>query len=291
MVLEHLFPEDWLERKSRFAFLLGTSYSAVGLLIAATLFPSDPALVALAFTALLLLPELDKIFSIEERQEHMDRKKVSWKELLKDDWDVIKIYLFLFFGVFFVYLAGSMLLPSLTANELFREQLEIRGAGLSETLSGQAVFTSSTFWDLLSNNFLVLVAIFIIALLTGDGGVFLLIWNASVWGTIFGVTARSAAEFSSVFSLLPLSLILLAVIPHTIIESLAYILANISGGIISKDVLLEKFESKRFLKVLRFNLYLLIAALVVLLIGAFWEAIVLDNFTFYQEIIQQSFLA
>ena len=74
MVLEHLFPEDWLERKSRFAFLLGTGYSAIGLLIASTLFPSDPALVALAFTALLLLPELDKIFSIEERQEHMDRK-------------------------------------------------------------------------------------------------------------------------------------------------------------------------------------------------------------------------
>ena len=62
MVLEHIFPEDWLEQKGRYAFLLGAGYSIIALLIAPILFPGDPALVAVALTSMLLLPELYKIF-------------------------------------------------------------------------------------------------------------------------------------------------------------------------------------------------------------------------------------
>ena len=65
MVLEHIFPEDWLEQKGIYAFLLGLGYSIVGIVIASILFPGDPALVAVALTSMLLLPELYKIFSIE----------------------------------------------------------------------------------------------------------------------------------------------------------------------------------------------------------------------------------
>ena len=32
MVLEHLFPEDWLKKKSRYAFLLGIGYSILGII-------------------------------------------------------------------------------------------------------------------------------------------------------------------------------------------------------------------------------------------------------------------
>ncbi len=34
MVLEHLFPEDWLEKKGRYAFLLGVIYSFIAIVIA-----------------------------------------------------------------------------------------------------------------------------------------------------------------------------------------------------------------------------------------------------------------
>ena len=68
-------------------------------------------------------------------------------------------------------------------------------------------------------------------------------------------------------------------------------LAAIAGSVISKDVLLEKFASDRFFSVFSFNLYLLIFALVVLVLGAGVEAFVLENVTVYGEIIRQSFLA
>ena len=111
MVLEHIFPEDWLERKGIYAFLLGIGYSIVGVLIASILFPGDPALVAVAFTSMLLLPELYKIFSIEERQESLEQR-VSLRSLWRDDIEVVRIYVFLFLGIMLVYSVGTILLQN-----------------------------------------------------------------------------------------------------------------------------------------------------------------------------------
>ncbi|MBT4445803.1 stage II sporulation protein M [archaeon] len=289
MVLEHIFPEDWLEKKARYALLLGVGYSLVGILIASILFPGDPALVAVAFTSLLLLPELYKIFDMEERQERAE-KKITLKALVRDDWDVVKIYLFLFVGILLTYSFATMAMPSLETNTLFREQLEIR---LGQGFAGQAVagtFSSDLFWSLLNNNFLVMMACFIMALLTGDGAIFLITWNASVWGTIFGYTAKAASNFSgeSVYSLY--AKIALIVTPHVLIESTCYILAAIAGAVISKDVLLEEFAGDRFMEVFGFNIYLLLFAVLFLILGAGVEAWVLDNVTMYSDIIRMSFL-
>lgn len=290
MVLEHIFPEDWLEKKGTFAFILGVVYSIIGILISSVLFPGDPALVAVAFTSLLLLPELYKIFSIEERKERMEQH-VSFRSLLKDDAGIVKIYIFLFLGILLVYSLGTIMLPSFETNTLFREQLEIR---LGQGFAGQATFSglnSGLFWSLLSNNFLVLLACFIMALLTGDGAIFLITWNASVWGTIFGYTAKSASLFSGQSAFYLFGLIILIVFPHMMIEGISYFLAAISGSVISKDVLLERFASDKFMEVFGFNLYLFLIALIFLLVGAGVETFVLEHVGIYQDIIRQSLLS
>jgi len=309
MVLEHIFPEDWLESKGRYAFILGVIYSVVGLLFASILFPTDPALVALAFTSMLLLPEMYKIFSIEERQESME-KKITLGELWKDDIEVVRIYIFMFLGVMLVFSVGALFLDGLQANNIFREQLELRlcneatGANcdLSQLtssgnqLTGKVIdsakggmrFSSDLFFSLLSNNFMVLMACFMLALLSGDGAIFLIVWNASVWGTIFGLTARSAALFTGENPLYLFGLLMLIVFPHMIIEAISYFLAAISGSIISKDVIMEEFASDRFFEVFSFNLYLLFVALVFVVLGAGLETWVLNNVSIYHEIIQNS---
>jgi len=290
MVLEHIFPEDWLEKRTWFAFVLGAGYSLVGILLASMLFPGDPALVAVAFTSLLLLPELYKMFDMEERRERME-KAVTFKALWRDDIDLIKIYIFLFLGILMVYSFSTMLLPSFETNTLFREQLEIR---LGQGFAGQAVagvFGSDLFWSLLSNNFMVMLACFFLALLTGDGAIFLITWNASVWGTIFGFTAKTASMISGQHPFLVFGTVMLIVFPHMMIEAICYFLAAISGSVISKDVLLEKLDSDRFMEVFSFNLYLLLAAVVFLLLGVSVETFVLENATTYRTIIDQSMLA
>ena len=283
MVLEHLFPEDWLEKKFLYSFILGAGYSIISIIFAKILFPADPALVAVAFTSLLLLPELYKLFSIEERIEKKE-KKFGLKELFKDNKSFVKIYVSIALGIFLVYALGAIFLPSFQVNQLFREQLEMRGA------SGGAVFDQPLFWDILINNWWVLLACFLISLMTGDGAIFLITWNASMWGTVFGVTARNAALFSNANPFLYLILILLIVLPHACLEILAYILGAISGGVISKDVLLEKFESKRFNEVFKYNFWLFIIAIIILIIGALVETGVLCNIDLYQQIITRSYM-
>ncbi|MAE13570.1 hypothetical protein CMO92_03315 [Candidatus Woesearchaeota archaeon] len=299
MVLEHLFPENWLEKKSTYAFLLGGGYSIIGIILSSLLFPSDPALVAVAFTAILMLPELYKLFSIEEHMEEKE-KRFSIKHLWKDENNFIRIYLFLFLGIFIIYSLAAIVLPSFQVNSLFREQLEMRAISGDATLSGEplstaavggATFTKGLFWAILINNFWVMLACFVISLLTGDGAVFLITWNASVWGTIFGVTARNAAAISGSEPFIMLGLIFLIVFPHMILESLCYILAAISGGLISKSFLTEKFGSKIFDTVMEYNVSLFVLAIIFLLLGALVETFVLDNATFYLRIIQMSLLA
>jgi hypothetical protein len=300
MVLEHIFPDDWLEHKGRYSFILGVVYSIIGVLIASALFPGDPALVAVAITSMLLMPELYKVFSVEERKESSG-KKFSLQNLFLDDFDIIKVYIFVFLGIIFVYSVGTILLPSMQTNLLFREQLEIRfGEGFAgQAIAGQAVNSGGEesiipfklFLSLLSNNFMVLMACFIISLLCGDGAIFLISWNASVWGTIFGITAKLAGEFSghSVFALF--GVIMLIVFPHMIIEGMCYFLAAISGSIISKGVVTETFGSDKFWEVFSFNLYLLLVGLFFLVLGAGVEAFVLQNVDIYHEIIKMSMSA
>jgi len=237
------------------------------------------------------LPELYKLFSIEERKESL-QTKVSIRSLWRNDIDIVRVYIFLFLGILLVYSIGTILLPSFTTNTLFREQLEVRfGQGFAGNAFAGGTFSASLFFSLLSNNFLVLIACFIMALLTGDGAIFLITWNASVWGTIFGITAKNASLFTGGNAYLTFILIMLIVFPHMIIEGISYFLAAISGSVISKDVILEQFMSNRFFEVFGFNLYLLLFGLLSLLLGAFVETFVLNNVGIYQEIIQQSMQA
>ncbi|HLC70678.1 MAG TPA: stage II sporulation protein M, partial [Candidatus Nanoarchaeia archaeon] len=199
-----------------------------------------------------------------------------------------RIYIFLFLGILLVYSIGTMVLPDFQTNSLFREQLEIRfGQGFAGNATA-GIFGSDLFLSLLSNNFLVLLACFILALLTGDGAIFLITWNASVWGAIFGITAKNAALFAGQHPLYFFGIIMLVVFPHMILEGLSYFLAAISGSVISKDVLLEDFSSSRFWEVFGFNLYLLLFALLFLILGALVETFVLQNVDIYKDIIQMS---
>ena len=291
MVLEHLVSEKILEKKLSYVFFLGVIYSVIGIFIASILFPADPSLVAVAFTAILLIPSIRKLYRIEEKQAKQERK-FSFKSLWRDENDFIKVYLLLMLGIFLVYSISALILPSFQINALFRDQLELRGAGAVDNIAGNA-FSSSLFTSLLLNNLLVLIACVILSFLTGDGAIFLLTWNASLWGTIFGVTARNASLVSSINPIVLLLLILVIVFPHAVLEMLGYILGAIGGGLISSDIEVDPGERKqdRFKKTYwKMAMWILIIAVIVIVAGVLVETFVLENVSIYAKIIQQSYL-
>lgn len=257
MVFEHLFPERLLERKEWTAFLLAIIYSTLSIVIARLLFPANSGIVSVVFVSIFLVPYFSTILKREELQERSSKRLSFWR-MLRGNADAIRTYFFIFVGIYLTYMLYSFLAPvfGYDVSRVFREQVALEG------LRGGVEFSVPTFTGILANNWWVLLACFLVALIAGDGALFFVAWNASAWGTVFGYRAVMASQvdgFTAVGSLLT---ILVITLPHFLLEGGAYLLAAISGGVISDE--LDKMDEVR-----GFVVYLLVAAVVYALLYKF----------------------
>lgn len=281
MVLEQIYTVDYLRKNPHYAFLLGVVYTLLGLGVALLMFPEDPALVAVTIASILFIPSLYKLSILEEKEEAGDIKFKVIK-ILKEQKPFMKVYLYAFLGIFTVFVIFSMMLPSLASGHLFKQQLNV--------LTGSASFSTGMMKDIFINNMVVFFLCFLVSLLLGNGAIFLITWNASVWGTIFGTMAKKAALAVGSSPVIKLLLILISVFPHMFLEILAYVIAIIAGTLISEGIILEKFGSKKFNRIMRDNIFLLILAFIILILAAGVETFALNNIETYRTIIQQSFM-
>lgn len=121
MVLEQLFNVKWIENKPRYAFLLGSAYSLIGLISAKLIFGSNVSLMYIAFTSLLLIPTLNRLLQDEENVE-IREEKLSLRLLLRDHRDIFEVYTFLFFGIFLTSAVLSIILSdTISASYLYRD--------------------------------------------------------------------------------------------------------------------------------------------------------------------------
>ena len=82
---------------------------------------------------------------------------------------------------------------------------------------------------------------------------------------------------------------MLSVFPHVLLEMSSYIIAVISGTVLSNALAKEHLLSRQFGKILGLNLLVLLFGIFVLVVAMLVETYVLKNFTTYQTIIQLSF--
>ena len=242
-MLEKLFPTSWLEKHILAAVLLAAGYSVISLSIASFIFPQNTGLVSLVFLSLLIVPSMKRLFAEESNYEEQETS-FSLAKLYTDNKRIFKTYLGIFLGVFTTYFCASAFLPLLGIDtfSLMQEQLFIDRA-----IAGRAFFEQTTFMSILANNWLVLVVTFVLALLIGDGAVFFVAWNASAWGAVFGYRAFAASTYTADPILLVAATLLAIVAAHVLLEGGAYILAAISGSIISTEVIKNSDELHRFL--------------------------------------------
>ena len=294
-LLEDLYSVDLVKKKSLYALLLGIGYAIIGIGCAVLLFPEDPAIVAVAFTAILFLPLLRQVLITEEEEEcekvRVDgNSKFSIIQFFKDHHEIFKIYLFFFIGVLLVFSFFAIVLPNLATNYIFKNQLEVMyGTAVNSGNAMALNFDSNLFTGILLNNTIVMVLCFITAFIIGDGALFLITWNASVWGTIFGNLAQTAAIASGKNPILYFLIVLIIVLPHMILEAFAYFSGAGAGAIVSRGITKEKFMSPAFIRIIKGTLLLLLVAVIFLLIGALVETYVLENVDVYRTIIMQSF--
>jgi len=191
----------------------------------------------------------------------------------------------IFIGVLLVFSYFALALPSLATNHIFENQIEV----LFGKATGMAAFDKGFFFDIFLNNAMVLLVIFITSFVLGEGGVFLIVWNASVWGTIFGNIARCGAANVNHNPYIYFVIIILTVSIHMLLEAFAYVGSATTGGVISKALTKEKLLSRRFTTITVNTIISLVFAFVILILAAIVETYVLGNATAYQTIIRQCF--
>ena len=284
MVFEQLYSAEYLHDNPWYGFLLGAGYTVLGLFIALMIWRDDPALIAVGIISLLLMPSL---FQLTDSAEISERKTPTIKAFLKETFPHAKVYVFIFFGIFFTFALFSILLPKLAANHLFKIQLGIVTGGAAT--AGGAVFSTALFWDLFTWNLQVLGLSFLLSLVAGNGAILFIAWNASVWGTVFGNLAKTAAVASTANPFIIFVLIIISVFPHTFLEGLSYMLSAISGTTLSDGLSKEPIASTTMWHIFKYNAILLLIAIGVLAVGMMVETYVLGNFTTYRTIINIAF--
>lgn len=231
-----------------FVFLMGVGCALLGIVTAWLLFINTPlagsiGVMSVFFTSLALFPSWDKILSIkaimvgterrvirgggaeftELRLAGADEKINPWR-VIRNHGNLFQAYVLSFMGIFAVYAILQILLPGAVAQGLFNQQtsiLSVRATGLGDV------------WGIISNNLGVFLVCFLISL-AYRSGIFIIAWNASVWGVVFGNFLRqgiAAQQASPVFFAL---VVTAAVMPHLVIEALAYLSAAISGALTFK---------------------------------------------------------
>ncbi|MFT7622689.1 MAG: hypothetical protein ACI9WU_001864 [Myxococcota bacterium] len=143
--------------------------------------------------------------------------------------------LVLFLGILASYVVAVQLSPADRLDEWFDRQLgEFIGGSITDVHFGTA-------GDLAARNGLVLFVCFLFALIYRHGGMLLVLaWNASRWGVIFSYIAVRASDQDDVVVWSYLLRTMIAILPHLILEAVAYILAAMSGVFLSKA--LEKYD-------------------------------------------------
>lgn len=274
MVLEQIFKPDWIEKKPRHAFLLGFIYSIVGAVSAKLIFGANPGMMTVAFTSILLVPSLNTLLAVEENQARSRDKYWILKQLWVDHYDIVEVYIFMFFGIFFTFALIAFLFPEEAVIPFFQPMFDIIGiTGSVTALTGWAAETAGpTIISIFLNNFIVTIVCLLLSLIYGAGAIIFITWNAVVWGVVIGFFAKQA--LLSAAGVNPITIFLSTVLPffpHMIMESLPYFTAAIVGGIVSKAAIREELFSSRFNEIVKDGTIVMLLSLGVLFLAAVIE--------------------
>ena len=244
-----MIPEYILEEEKEHHYyriiLIALISTFLGFFIAQKLFPSQVDILAPVFAAIpIVYPLTAKLLDDEKENRNYVPE--------------IKSYGAIFTGQVLAFFSIALVLT-----EKFSLQREIIG------ITGYATQSSATFTSILINNLTVFAAIFILSIITASAGAFILTWNASVMGIFF---AHLVTQLPNDISLLlgtsetPSPI---AYLPHSTFEMTGFIIAGISGTLISAALYRKHFEKENALKFIK----LAAVGLLMVIIGVVLETL------------------
>ena len=218
MLPELIFREERLQNLSLVAFL-GLTCSILGFKIAEFVFPSELGLVAVFLAAIPLVYPLTKYFLEDEKNQRPHVPEVL-------------TYGALFLGQVVGFFVIGYFNPEALSLQVSMFQPQIASMGIT----GYAT-SGNVFMQILLNNLRVFTVIFGVATIIGSAGAFILTWNASVLGVFLAVlTKELSGSYEQIITGTELVPSPLAYVPHASFEMTGFIVAGISGSLLSASL-------------------------------------------------------
>jgi len=240
------------------AFVLGLG----GIAASRVLFPDHAGLVSVFLAGFAAVDTLQRLLE-RNRDDIWQRGHGSYHANERLAFSILAM----FTGFLGAYALVAMAVPLESVDGLFGPQLmPFRGRTSADlVLPG--------FLPLLGHNLLVMIAGFLAALIYREGGILLVLgWNASLWGAVFPAMARRAAPGGAVHAVAELARLLPGILPHLLLESLAYVLVAMAGVFLSRGLLRHRAGSPELRRVLAASLSTAGLALLTLLAACAWES-------------------
>jgi len=259
-----IFDYEFLSKNPPYAAILSAFFVFLGVISAYFFFSSAMSLVMVSFSSLLLLPYVTRILKT-------DKIKGSYRfsGILKRYDKLIGFYIYLFFGMSLAYMFLYIILAPAINERAFSSQVSLIIPGPVGFYFNPDIFT-----QIIANNLTIVFVCVLLSLFYGTGSIFILNYNASVLGVMYGSAVRplvwGAGSVPIVFANM------LAYVPHTLLEVLAYLLAAISGGILSNALIMNSGsgDSKKIGLLLRDSIFFLILSVILILAGGFIETVI-----------------
>tara|TARA_B100000315_G_scaffold260762_2_gene324963 strand:+ start:1200 stop:2006 length:807 start_codon:yes stop_codon:yes gene_type:complete len=208
MVLESLFTVEEAEKEPSNLFLLGIVISTVALWLSFYIFPQGASTWMLFIITLAVVPLMHKAFMIEEAKGIIPSRK-----LLRGHFPIIKMYIYLFLGIFVSLVFWYLFLPTHLLEIIFSVQMNVASTILSDG-------------SILMMSLKVLGLFMLLTFLYGAGGILILAWDAALSSVIVGNLLKHIflGTYSSG---------MLAILLPSLFEIIGYSLAAIAAGILS----------------------------------------------------------
>ncbi|HIK01529.1 TPA: hypothetical protein H1008_00215 [archaeon] len=243
MVLESLFTVEEAKQDPSNLFLLGVVISTVALWLSFYIFPQGASTWMLFIITLAIVPLMHKAFMGEEARDMAHSKK-----LLRGHLPIIKMYLYLFLGIFVSLLFWYIFLPTHLLEIIFSVQMNVA----STILTDGAILIMSL---------KVLTLFMLLTFIYGAGGILILAWDAALTSVIVGNLLKHVLLGSYVPGMA-------AILLPAVFQIIAYSIAAVAAGILSVAFYKGHLKGKLAKYILIDFTVLSLVALVMLAVGA-----------------------
>jgi hypothetical protein len=261
-MIDILLKSYLIEKKPWYGILLGFFFASIGIGFSYLIFKDNPSFPAIFLTTLATAPVVIRLIKSEEWEP-------KFEKILQRHKKVIEIYFYLFFGMSIAFSVFYTILPENISNLIFSEQIEKFATGFFSF--NFLIEQSFLFYKIVINNLGLMFFFFLLSLFYGSGSIFLLSWNASILGVMWGKMAKTALLLTN-----PLVFVTKTFFnfPYLLPEVLAYFLASIAGGIVSINLTKKTKIGIAMLD----SLVFLVLSIVIIVIAGIIEVFMLTYF-------------